>query len=654
VRIPRPIIVAIAITGCAEQAAPAPDPAGDPAALLCEAQADCGDGESCIDGVCQLSRCTDGPYASAPPLAEASILARDAELVAVGGSDDLIDATGARWRDAEREQLVAIRRGGRSLLADGAPSVDVGFVPHAIDAGDVDGDPLDEVIAVSEAGDIAICSAAGCDRYHVDAEIRDVAVGDVDGDLRRELVFLLGDADRLLIWNLDADETGESETATVPVPGGVRRIDAATVDGVAAIAAVVDGGWLGLASDRLLLWSLAGGELDELGRDDRRGLIDVAGGDSDGDGDDEVGAVDDGGLLLYRDQLARATWIADVAGAAAVAMIDVDGDSARASLVGGPELILGKLLPVMVLELPPYDAAHSDGRSSIFAGTTESTSETLSDTVSLTVGTTIGFSGAIPLAAEGSISASVSRTVAASRATATSLTVGDRFVVDAEPGEGDAWAAVVVSSACYHRYRYRIDDPRGALGGADGEISLLVPVAGTAGAMKSDRYNRMADALGLPRVDVGYTLGDPDSYPARPSLPDGAPVPADDQVFASPPGYLVSDVARVGWWLAVGDSETRSLSRTTGVDVAATVSVAGVKIGGSVGASAGASHSVTVGSDALFGGSVPPIRDLPDTAVDEHARHRFGFSPHVYRRRYRDADGNQAGYYVLSFTVSRP
>jgi hypothetical protein len=60
-----------------------------------------------------------------------------------------------------------------------------------------------------------------------------------------------------------------------------------------------------------------------------------------------------------------------------------------------------------------------------------------------------------------------------------------------------------------------------------------------------------------------------------------------------------------------------------------------------------------VGRDALFGGGVAPMPDDPETPEDEYAAHRFSFSPYVYVNNYLDAEGEDAGYYVMNFVVGQ-
>jgi hypothetical protein len=181
-----------------------------------------------------------------------------------------------------------------------------------------------------------------------------------------------------------------------------------------------------------------------------------------------------------------------------------------------------------------------------------------------------------------------------------------------------------------------------------------MPVGGTSTVWSSKRYNAMAEAVGdLPIVTIPYEIGNPASYPSGPAKADGGPIPAEDFVFAEVPNLLVSDSANLGWWLSAAESETNEVAMNTSVDVTASLGVGPFKFGVGLGETWGQSQSVTVGSEMIFSGSVPPIPDDPSTPEDEYLSYAFGFSPYVYREHYRDRDGNDAAYYVTSYAVAR-
>jgi hypothetical protein len=119
------------------------------------------------------------------------------------------------------------------------------------------------------------------------------------------------------------------------------------------------------------------------------------------------------------------------------------------------------------------------------------------------------------------------------------------------------------------------------------------------------------------------------------------------------PSFLVSDVGRTGWWLSASETETNAVHMDTALSVSSSIKVAGVKFGGEIGVNWGSGVALTVGHEALFGGMVPAILDDPETPEDEYQAHTFTYRPFVYNQRYTDADGQEAGYYVLNFATGK-
>ena len=50
---------------------------------------------------------------------------------------------------------------------------------------------------------------------------------------------------------------------------------------------------------------------------------------------------------------------------------------------------------------------------------------------------------------------------------------------------------------------------------------------------------------------------------------------------------------------------------------------------------------------------MPPLGDNPDTPEDEYQYRRYSFAPMVHREHYTDAAGEDAGYYVVSYSVGQ-
>lgn len=683
-----------------------PEGPGDPAwggdDVSCESKDDCAVSEDCIDNVCQMPRCNDGPYESAAPLGPEHYFFSDRELVAAddtlfedgywvdsylpdgstltypesGGSykmgpGRILDVTGGNLLGSRPERVAVAPEGQNAVIvqADEPITLPLDFQPIAVAAGDVDHDSVDEVIALGAGAEIAVCDAVeqACAGYTMDGFTGgDVAAADVDGDNHDEAVLFLrkDGVAHLYSFNVDHEQSGEEQMVGITVETDYVSIAAGDVDGdgVGEIFALEDGGFLGFAKDHVHAWHID--SATQLGNTEvDADSFDVTVSDLDMNGADEM-------LLIYDTRTVEvwqgtpaqmsSMYSADLSASDAplrIAAVDTDGDSPAARRISDePELVAGQPVPTMVLHFPPYSEAYSQGVSSLFVGSGENTTEDFTDSVGLSAGVTLGVSGEFPGVFSAEVSASLRTHVEKSRTVGQTKVVGSRFTIDPDPElHGEAYSVVVLSCACYNLYRYVLEDPAGRVGGDGGEFALVVPVGGQSTAWSSNRYNALARALGnLPEVGPGTTLGDPSSYPSAPVRADGSPVPPEDMVFSELPSFLVSDVGSVGWWLSVSDYEVNAERMTTGVSVSSSISVTGVKFGGEVGADWTQGTSVTVGQEAVFGGGVPPIPDDPDTAEDEYEAYRFSFAPYVYTERYQDSEGQETGYYVLNFTAGVP
>ncbi|MBW2528153.1 MAG: hypothetical protein JRI23_28500 [Deltaproteobacteria bacterium] len=185
-------------------------------------------------------------------------------------------------------------------------------------------------------------------------------------------------------------------------------------------------------------------------------------------------------------------------------------------------------------------------------------------------------------------------------------------------------------------------------------MDIFVPVGGNTLLLSSTRYNAMADALPhLPRIESPVRIGDVDSYPRTPTRLDGAPVPEEDMLFPETPEYNASDVGFVNFWLTVGETETNSVNEKISFGVSGSIGAAGVQVDSKIGVGLGQGYSLQVGKSAMFSGSIPPIPDDSATPEDEFAVHRYAFKPIIYREHYQTPEGEEAGYYVMTYTVSK-
>lgn len=661
--------------------------------IACSVHEDCAPGEYCDElGVCRMKRC-DGVYDSMAPLGPNHYFGTDAEFTIIsdngfvdafesanGGYMSSWEQAGGKVMDVTGGNLNGQRPHGIALAmefsdvvrlrqSDGDSEMSVGIWPRALAVGDVDADGLDELVAFAEDGSIALCqvNAKTCAGATIDGALgTDVAVADIDGDGFAEPIFLFENqgSTQLVVWNTDAATTGQEESYGWVFDMGIKAISAGDIDGdrVAEILALEDGGWFGLANDKLHVFSPQAGNItstvDVYGHSS-----DVAVGDRDSDEVAEVAILrEDHQFELYRSvngQLASmATWPITVGQEAQrISMLDWDGDSASGRLLGGPELISGYEVPVVVLVFPPYPrgAANAPLNASVMMGNTESTNETMSDTVSLSVGLAVSFGADFGSIAKAKVGTSLTQDVSVSHRVSLETTIGARYSVLAAPElHGTDYSAMLLSCGCYHKYAYEVEDPAGLIGGSGQVMDLFMPVGGQTLLLSTKRYNKMAESTPhLPVIPTPVRIGDVASYPPAPVRLDGSAVPAEDMLFPEIPSYQASDVGFVNFWLVVGESETNEVCEKTTIGISGSIGAAGVTIDGNLNVGVAQGYSLTVGTNAMFAGSIPPIPDDPATPEDEFAVHRYSFSPYVYREHYLTPEGEVSGYYVLSHTAAK-
>jgi hypothetical protein len=672
--------------------------------VSCDVDSDCIDGESCIENVCQMSRCKDGPYVSDAPLGALAYFARNHELViadknahdgnywvdgydAAGG--DKIDYPGS-WsagaspvRDVAGGNLLGTRPDAFAIAVEGSShveignmgdSVDVGFPPEALAAGDVDGDGVDELVAVSKDGQIAVC--------HLDEEPRrctkaslsnsegvDVTVADITGDGLGEVIFLLeaGGESYFYVWNtaVGEDAAEGKENYGHYVDTHIDRIDAGDIDGdgVAEVVAFQDDAFGFWNNASLFIYRPQGDELKRSGSHQiHNSTVDLTIADIDHDRVDEIITVrSNGEVEVLRStspstlQMQFATQLQVSVNPHRIDASDFNGDSPGGKLVSGPSLFAGDVVPTTVAHFPPHDIERSEGDSSLFLGNSENTTTSTTDTVSLSLGFDVGVNASFLDIFKAGVSVGLRETLSKSRRVEKTMVIGDRYIARPDVRRlGPEYGMVVLSVGCFHAYTYEVEDPSELLGEGsnDGLIQVLVPVGGATTFWSSTRYNAMAQRVeGLPTIEIPYVIGDPSSYPREPARSDGSPIPEEDLVFPEVPRYVVSDAGDVGWWLAVTDTVANEVALNTSLSLDTKAGIGPFEFGAHLGVGWGQSYSVSVGQETLFGGSVPPIPNDPTTPEDEYAAYAYAFSPVVYRQRYTDAGGNEAGFYVLSFLV---
>ncbi len=657
--------------------------------VSCAASADCATGEVCESGVCQMQRCAQS-YKSAAPMGENHYFGTDGEFAIIsdnsfidafeaegGGYLDSWDLKGAKVVDvtggaltSERPHTIAVAVAGDSAVLLNGPkglgTIALPFVPVALASGDVNADGLDELAALSSTGEIALCNVEvdKCVSASLDGTLgKDIAIADVDADGFGEPVVLIeaGEESQVIVWNTDAEKTGQEASRGWVVEFKVRALGAGDLDGKgrADLVLLEDRGWWGFSDDRVHVFSPTT-EAFTTSQDVSGGTIDVAVGDRNADGKAEVAVLRDdhkfeilGGSGAGLSSLA--TYAINVGETAQrVSVVDWNGDSASGRLLAGPELVPGNAVPIAVLMLPPYQQGLANGTSDVQLGSTESTSEGVSSSVALNVGMTISYGAEFPLF-EAEVGAFFGKDFSYTETVTKSKSVGQTFSIVADPKQfGGDYAAVVLSCGCYHKYRYVTEDPKKKLGGDGQTADIYVPVGGQTQLWSSKRYNAMARALGtLPEIPVTVSVGNLSSYPKAPQNLMGQPVASNDLVFLDTPTFSASDVGSIGFALGQGVSTANESATTTTIGVSGSINVGGFGVEGEASLGVTQGYSIEIGKETEFSGSIPPVPDDPNTPEDEFALGRYTFTPIVHRQHYTNAAGEDAAYYVLHYAVGK-
>jgi hypothetical protein len=651
----------------------------------CESDDDCAPGEGCDNGLCLVKRCGE-VYASTAPMGNNHYFGTDAEMVVLSdasfvdafeseggsyinswdlGGETVVDVVGGDF-DNSRPMGVAVALEFsdviRFQLASGNREIATGIWPVAIASGDVDNDGMEELIVFADDGRIELCDVdtETCQSAEISgAAGKDVEIADVDGDGFGEALFLFdmeGESE-LVVWNLDAATTGQEESYGWSFNFPIRSIGSGDLDGdrIAEVVALEDGGWWGWADDKLHLFSPKSESLTAA-VDINGHTRDIAVGDRDSDEKSEVVVLrEDQKLELFSGTASSLTskMVSDVTvgtEATRVSMLDWDGDSASGRLVAGPELVTGEMVPTTVITFPPYPSDVSSGVSSIDIGSAEQTGTSRSDTISLKLGVMVGYGLETPIF-EAKVSASLERSWETTHTESTSLSLGQYFYLEADPSlHGSDYGAVIMSCGCYHRYRYETDDPKGTIGGSGQIVELFIPVGGQTVLWSSKRYNAMAEALGtLPVIDIPYRVGEPETYPDAPLDLQGQLLDPANVVFPDLPSFQVSDVGATSFRIYAGETTTNETCESIDLGVSGSLGAGGLEVELSAGVGYSQGYSISVGTEALFAGDVPPIPNDPETPEDEFAINRYSFTPLIYRQPYVDFAGEESGFYVVAF-----
>lgn len=669
--------------------------------ITCDTSSDCLTGEICSSGYCQVDRCGGDLLPTEPPLGSNYYFQREDELALLDsestggtyyldafdprnssydgsytiGNSQAADVAGGAFLGARPQAYYAVAFDGskRVELAGTNKSITLPFTPVALAAGDTDLDGLDELIGVSSSGSLAICSmdTDTCDQYGMGngVEVLDIAAADVDADAIAEVILLLESSSTryLMAFNVDHETTGQQEMWSTSVHQDVFRISAGDLDNdrAAEIVALRDGGYWDYWDDKLEIYlpDLGGDSLTQAishetedygeGRD-----LEVA--DQDGDGDAEIYLLNTEARVVTFEMSytslreTNATQYSPSVEPDRIATADHNGDAPIAELSGSTEACQGNPVPVMLMVLPPYDETFANGTSRVGFGNSTSESESLSESVSLGLSVDIGYKAGFSEFFSGKVSSGVSWRVSASTSNSTRMSVGTSYTLIADPGlYGPNYGGVVLSWGCFDGYTYKVDDPNNHLGGAHGENFVFsVPNGGGSSIWSTPRYNAMAELTeSLPVLEVPYDVGKVDSYPTSPEKINGKKLKNSDMLFTDPPLVIASDVSRISWSTRISEQQTNSVNTDINVSSNAGITVGGVSVGVGVSGGFGSGYSITVGEEANFNGTLPPLPDDPATPEDEYTAHSYGIRPYVYLQDYETEDGAEAAFYVQTYTV---
>lgn len=526
-------------------------------------------------------------------------------------------------------------------------------------AGDLDGDGDDEIAAtyhkntgyayldVYDGGLAAtplrnehLLHAASVSGGHTYQQNVHVAMGDIDGDRRDEIVFhgdrrdsgswtitAMDDASKKLAW-LDLFQcTYDTAGPTVGKFQPTLQLldyDGDGVDDIFASSVV-----LGYKSG-----STRGGG-SSCGKSVGVKLVqsvfsdppsNMAAGDVDGDGKDELlygygSAMWIGGQDATGKHAHQQVWQGSFAKNVKACAANVDRDSPVVEYVGR-ELQFGDPRVVAVLAAPPLHAGLGQNKSasSTSFGTSSSTGVEKSTSMGVSVGFSVGYESEAPF---GLAKASFKITVESSMDWISSRSTEVEKYITYTGGAGED--KVIFTAVPFDVYFYKI---------------LSSPVAKEVGTMMTVNVPREMQTLSVARafynanngdgddIDakvLAHTIGAPDSYPTaakRDALLKGGGL----QSIASPVGVGTGAVT-VG--IRKSEGKGSGTSFDFGVTIESEVGAGGVTMGTSVGFHHGYECRVTNTDSTLFEGTVA---DIPQSAYSSSKAYSFGLFAYPFKR----------------------
>ena len=537
----------------------------------CESDAECSQGEACVAGVCTIKFCAGTGFAPLrAPLRSTGFLWSDRELLVTTGSDvQAYDLTGRRFSSLASGRVAAVRKvidvAGGNFMGEGPESVavategsskvlvrqgdkvsatlELGFIPTAMAAGDTHMDGRERIIAAKTDGTFAVCDAkAGtCTKVALGMDgVNDVTVGDVDGDGYAEVVFLV--RDRLVAYRLQGVGKSQKKSVASSVGRAIARIAAGDLDGdgVDEVIGLEHDDEDGLPAGMLHVIAFQSESFTVKSSLIVDEATDVAVGGRGGErphvvtigGNNRVEVLEPAPQALALVSAFRTT-LPSATNVHRVGLADLTGDSVPVRLRGAPRVASGSVVPMAVLVPPPYSKTFSGSfrggtRSTVSLGTNVAVSDgtTTSDETaeSLSMKLTAAVAGG-----KGNIGDRIKTSIKSSVSLTDTQTVGRSFTLEVRPElDGFQASGVVLGCGCYNQYDYDVEDPAGRFGEKteSGTFSIYVPIGGQTVLWSLQRYNKFAAISGgEPTIDVPTRMGDLSSYPRTPTTLEARPSP---------------------------------------------------------------------------------------------------------------------------------
>lgn len=657
-----------------------------PPELVCKSDADCESGEACTKGACLPKRCGESASGPVPKIGQGYLVLREGLVAASddalagytyanetltpaeipGATAGALDLAGGHFHEERPDSVAVIRNATSAVEWVGAhpKTAALPFAPIAITAGDVDGDGLDEAIAVSAGGELAICAyeSGKCRTLGANvASVVDVAAGDIDGDGILEVV-LLDAQNKLTVASVAADASkltgATSLVPTQPSPPSLGRLAVGDVDGdgKADILGMVESGYFSSGklftvtpkSDGYLTASettLAGSPTDLaiawLGNG--RGHVVVLAGEQ-----ASIYGLENGAFTTP-------SRFAVASGAKHIAASDFTGKSAIAKSTGPGKVVEGQLTPVAAIFPPPYSRTYSATKPWGALSSTDWNRDAQTKSLAMSYSGFAGLNITTPIGSVGfQLTKGWSHNVTTGKNQ--TVTLQSDFLVNANPdADGQTSGSVMLSCTCYHRYEFDIDDPLGELSPEKygKTMSIFLPIGPKTQAVSLRRYAALVKALPkeLPPIEPTFKLGDLASYPKEPTSLAGKPLTPKEIVFKEAKSIRVSDTADVGFRMEFTAEKWNATATTISSGVNASAYPGIFAVGLSAESRKEQTEQTTIGAGTAFAGRIGPVRDDPSTPEDEYKEHGYSVTPIVYLQRYTNKNGAKAGFYVLTYTV---